>query len=316
MNANNTGILVAGTETLAGAAVAAEAGRRGIPCATLSAEGTAGWTDRGAIEAAIRAASPGVVVAAAGESGGIALNRAHPARLMDSNLAVVRNLLGAAAALRVPRLVYLASSCCYPREAPQPLRPESLLAGPFEPTNAPYSAAKLAGVFYCAAVRAEFGLDWFAAVPSTLYGPEDHFDPENSHVVAGLMARMHAAKAAGAPSLSVWGTGRARRDFLYSRDLADACLFLAERWNPAEGGGIVHVGPDADLSIADVAFAVRDAVGYAGELLFDASKPDGAPLKRLDASALRALGWTPKTPFADGLRATYEAFLRRAAETG
>ena len=311
MNANNPRILVAGTETLAGAALAAEAACRGLPHTTLSTADTAGWTDRDAIDDALRAATPDIVFAVAGESGGIGLNRAHPARLMESNLAVVRNLLGAAAHARVPRLLYLASSCCYPRDAPQPLRPESLLAGPFEPTNAPYSAAKLAGILYCAAVRAEHGLGWFAAVPSTIYGPEDHFDPENAHVVSGLMVRMHAAKQAGAPRLSVWGTGRARRDFIHSRDLADACLFLADRWNPADG--IVHVGPDADLSIAEVAAAVRDAVGYPGDLVFDSTKPDGAPLKRLDASPLRALGWSPRTPFPAGLRETYAAYLRRAA---
>ncbi len=310
MNANNPRILVAGTETLAGAALAAEAARRGLPLSTLSASDTADWTDRTAIDDALHAASPDIMFAVAGESGGIGLNRAHPARLMESNLAVVRNLLGAAAHARVPRLLYLASSCCYPRDAPQPLRPESLLTGPFEPTNAPYSAAKLAGILYCDAVRAEHGLGWFAAVPSTIYGPEDHFDPENAHVVSGLMVRMHAAKTANAPSLSVWGTGRARRDFIYSRDLADACIFLADRWNAADG--IVHIGPDADLSIAEVASAVRTAVGYTGELLFDATKPDGAPLKRLDASPLRALGWTPKTAFTSGLRETYAAYLRRA----
>ena len=311
MNANNPRILVAGTETLAGAALAAEAARRGLPHTTLSAADTAGWTDRAAIDDALRAAAPDIVFAVAGESGGIALNRAHPARLMESNLAVVRNLLGAAAHARVPRLLYLASSCCYPRDAPQPLRPDSLLAGPFEPTNTPYSAAKLAGILYCAAVRAEHGLGWFAAVPSTIYGPEDHFDPENAHVVSGLMVRMHAAKAANAPSLSVWGTGHARRDFIHSRDLADACLFLADRWNAADG--IVHIGPDADLSIAEVAAAVREAVGYPGDLVFDSTKPDGAPLKRLDASPLRTLGWSPQTPFPAGLRETYAAYLRRAA---
>lgn len=309
MNANNPRILVAGTETLAGAALAAEATRRGLPLSTLSASETADWTDRVAIDAALRTAAPDIVFAVAGESGGIGLNRAHPARLMESNLAVVRNLLGAAAHAHVPRLLYLASSCCYPRDAPQPLRPESLLTGPFEPTNAPYSAAKLAGILYCSAVRAEHGLGWFTAVPSTIYGPEDHFDPENAHVVSGLMVRIHAAKVAGAPSLSVWGTGRTRRDFIHSRDLADACLFLADRWNPSDG--IVHVGPDADLSIAEVAAAVREAVGYPGDLVFDATKPDGAPLKRLDASPLRSLGWTPKTPFATGLRETYAAYLRR-----
>jgi GDP-L-fucose synthase len=245
---------------------------------------------------------------AAGESGGIALNRAHPARLLESNLRVVLNVLGAAARRRVPRLLYLASSCCYPRDAAQPMRVESILTGPFEPTNNAYSAAKFAGLVECEAVRQEHGLSWFAAIPSTLYGPEDHFDPEHAHVASALMVRMHEAKKQNAPSLSVWGTGKPRRDFLFSRDLADACFFLAEKY---EAPGPINVGPDADLSIAEVAETVKQVVGYKGKLEFDAAKPDGAPIKRLDAAPLRALGWKPRTDFAAGLRETYAAFLSR-----
>ena len=308
MNLTSARIQIIGTETLAGAALAAEARRRGFAAATLSATATANWADAPAIEKAIAAARPDFLFVAAGESGGIALNRAHPARLLESNLRVVLHVLGAAARLRVPRLIYLASSCCYPRDAAQPLRPESLLTGPFEPTNAAYSAAKLAGLLACDAIRQEHGLSFFAAIPSTLYGPEDHFDPDHAHVASSLLVRMHEAQQQNLPSISVWGTGTPRRDFLFSRDLADALFFLAERYDPAAGP--VNVGPDADLSIAEVAETVRQVVGYAGRLEFDASKPDGAPLKRLDASALRALGWRPKTDFAAGLRETYAVFRR------
>ena len=308
MDLASTRILIAGGETLAGAALAAEARRRGFNATTLSAGETADWADASAIEQAIAHARPGVMFVAAGESGGIALNRAHPARLLESNLRVVLNVLGAAARHRIPRLLYLASSCCYPRDAAQPLRPESLLTGPFEPTNAAYSAAKLAGLLACDAIRQEHALSFFAAIPSTLYGPEDHFDPAHAHVASSLLVRMHEAKQQNLPSISVWGTGRPRRDFLFSRDLADALFFLAERYDPAAGP--VNVGPDADLSIADVADTVRQVVGYDGKLEFDASKPDGAPLKRLDASPLRALGWSPSTDFAAGLRETYAAYLR------
>ncbi len=308
MNLTSARILIAGGETLAGAALAAEARHRRLAATTLSAPETAGWANAAAIEKAIGAARPDVVFVTAGESGGIALNRAHPARLLESNLRVALNILGAAAHLRVPRLIYLASSCCYPRDAAQPLRAESLMTGPFEPTNAAYSAAKLAGLVHCDAIRQEFGLAFFAAIPSTLYGPEDHFDPDHAHVASGLLVRMHEAKQKGIPEISVWGSGTPRRDFLFSRDLADACFFLAENYDAAQGP--INVGPDADLSIAEVAEAVRLAIGYEGALAFDASKPDGAPLKRLDASPLRAMGWQPKTDFADGLRETYAAYLK------
>jgi len=308
MDLTSARILIVGGETLAGAALAAETHRRGLDATTLSASETADWADAAAIEKAFLAARPDLVFVVAGESGGIALNRAHPARLLESNLRVVLNVIGAAARLRVPRLLYLASSCCYPRDAAQPLRVESLMTGPFEPTNAAYSAAKLAGILHCEAIRQDHGLNYVAAIPSTLYGPEDHFDPEHTHVASALLVRMHEAKQQNAPTLSVWGTGTPRRDFLFSRDLADACLFLAEQ----DGiSGPINVGPDTDLSIKEVAATIRQVVGYEGPLEFDASKPDGAPLKRLDASPLRALGWAPQTPFADGLRETYAAVFNR-----
>ena len=309
MDLTSARIWIAGTETLAGAAMAAEARRRGCVAATLSTAETSAWADTAAIEKSLAAARPDFAFVAAGEAGGIALNQAHPARLMESNLRVVLNVLGTAARLRVPRLLYLASSCCHPRDAAQPLRVESLMTGPLEPTNAAYATAKLAGIQFCEAIRKEHGLAWFAAIPATLYGPEDHFDPEQSHVASGLMLRMHEAKLQNAPTLSVWGTGKPRRDFLFSRDLADACFFLAERYDAARGP--IHIGPDTDLSIAEVAAAVQAAVGYQGQLEFDTTKPDGAPVKRLDASPLRALGWRPRTDFAAGLRETYAAFCAR-----
>lgn len=308
MNLTSARIQIVGGETLAGAALAAEAKRRRLAATVLTAAETGGWANAPAIEKAISAARPDVVFVAAGESGGIALNREHPARLLESNLRVALHVLGAAAKLRVPRLVYLASSCCYPRDAAQPLRVESLQTGPFEPTNAAYSAAKLAGLLHCEAVRREHGLDFFAAIPATLYGPEDHFDPDHAHVATGLMIRLHEAKLKELPSLAVWGTGQPRRDFLFSRDLADALFFLAEKYDAARGP--INVGPDADLSIAEVAETAKAVVGYEGRLEFDASKPDGAPLKRLDAAPLRALGWQPQTDFAAGLRETYAAFLK------
>ncbi len=309
MNLTSARIWIAGTETLAGKALAMEARRRGFDVTTLSAADCADWADPAAIASSITAARPDMAFVTAGESGGIALNQAHPVRLLESNLRVVLNVVCAAARLNIPRLLYLASSCCHPRDAAQPLRVESLMTGPLEPTNAAYATAKLAGIAACEAIRQESGLGFFAALPATLYGPEDHFDPAQAHVATGLMIRMHEAKQKNLPSVAVWGSGTPRRDFLFSRDLADACLFLAERYDPAHGP--IHIGPDADLSIAEVAQTVKDVVGYEGQLVFDPSQPDGAPLKRLDASPLRALGWKPQTDFAAGLRETYAAFLAR-----
>ena len=308
MKLTSARMLIAGPETLAGAALAAEAQRREFQPATLSASETGDWADAAAIDKALGAIRPEVVFVTAGESGGIAFNRAHPVRLMESNLRVALNVLGTAARLRVPRLVYLASSCCYPRDAAQPLRVESLMSGPLEPTSAAYATAKLAGLQFCEAVRQQHGLAWFAAIPSTPYGPEDHFARDQAHVVTGLMVRMHEAKREQMPSVSVWGTGRPRRDFLFSRDLADALFFLAENYDA--GRGPVNVGPDADQSIAEIAQTVKQVVGYEGKLVFDSSKPDGAPLKRLDAAPLRAMGWQPQTDFAAGLLTTYTAFLK------
>lgn len=309
MNLTSARILIAGGETLAGAALAAEARRRGFTSTTLSASETADWANAAAIEKAMVSTRPDFVFVAAGESGGIALNRAHPARLLESNLRVVLNVLGTAARLRVPRLMYLASSCCYPRDATQPLRIESLMTGSLEPTNTAYATAKLAGIQFCAAVRQEHGLAWFAAIPSTLYGPEEHFDPAQAHVATSLMIRMHQAKQQRLPVFSVWGTGTPLRDFLFSRDFADAAFFLAGHYDAANGP--INVGPDSDYSIAEVARMVQQVVGYEGRLEFDSTKPDGAPIKRLDASALRSLGWQPKTGFVDGLRETYAAFLKQ-----
>ena len=305
----STPILVAGGETPAGAALAARCRQTGRPVAVLSASDTDDWRDEAAVEAAIRSVQPRFMVVTAGESGGIALNRAHPALLVESNLRVVLHVLGAAARLRVSRLLYLASSCCYPRDAPQPLQPSSLGTGPFEPTNAPYSAAKTAGLFFCRSIAAEHGLDFFSAIPSTVYGPEDHFDPDRAHVVTGMLRRMHEAKRNGDPSFPVWGTGAPRRDFLFSRDLADACLFLGDLPSPPPSP--IHIGPGTALSIAEVAAAVRRVVGYPGEIVFDASKPDGAPVKYLDASPLLSLGWSPSVPFETGLAETYAALCSR-----
>ncbi len=263
-------------------------------------------TDRGQVEAFFAAERPDYVFVAAGRSGGIAANQEHPATLMHDNLLAVVNILHAAHRVRVRRLVYLASSCCYPGLAPQPLCVESLTSGPLEPTNEAYATAKLAGLTLCRAYRQEHGDDFIAVLPANSFGPHDHFDPHDSHVIPGLLRRMHDAKRRGDPSLTVWGTGRARREFVYSRDLADACLFVMRRF---AGPGPINLGGGPDLSIAELAGIIAEVVSYRGRLIFDASKPDGMPLKGLDAEPLRRLGWSPPTDFRSALTETYEWFL-------
>ena len=263
-------------------------------------------TDRGQVEDFFAAERPEYVFLAAGRSGGIAANQAHPAALMHDNLLATVNILEAAHRAGVRRLVYLASSCCYPRLAPQPLAVASLTTGPLEPTNEAYATAKLAGLTLCGAYRQEHGDDFIAVIPANSFGPHDHFDPHDSHVIPGLLRRTHDAKRRGEPSLTVWGTGRARREFVYARDLADACLFVMRRY---EGPGPINLGGGLNLSIAELAGAVADVVGYRGRLVFDAGKPDGMPLKALDAEPLRRLGWTPSTDFRAALAETYEWFL-------
>jgi GDP-L-fucose synthase len=255
-------------------------------------------------------ARPEFVFVPAGKSGGIHANQAYPATLMRDNVLVAANVLHAACRFGVSRLLYLASSCCYPRLAPQPLGTESLWTGPLEPTNEAYATAKLAGLALCRAYREQHGVDFVSAIPANSFGPHDDFGPDDSHVIPGLIRRLHEAKRSGAPTFTVWGTGRARREFVYAPDLADACLVVLGHYPE---GGPVNLGGGADLSIADVAYAIADVVGYRGRLCFDTSKPDGMPRKGLDSSPLRAMGWTPRTEFRDALARTYDWFLHNVA---
>jgi GDP-L-fucose synthase len=299
-------VFVAGGETLLGAALLDRLRDRdaevvGAPPAEPD------LTDAAQVEDFFAEARPEYVLLPAGKSGGIRANQAYPATLLRDNVLVAANVLHAACRHGVSRLLYLASSCCYPRLAPQPLKTESLWTGPLEPTNEAYATAKLAGLTLCRAYRQQYGVDFVAAIPANSFGPHDDFSPDDSHVIPGLIRRLHEAKRDGAPSFTVWGTGRARREFVYAPDLADACLFVLGHYKE---GGPINLGGGPDLSIADVARAVADVVGYRGRLVFDASKPDGMPLKGLDSAPLRALGWAPATDFCDALARTYDWFLR------
>lgn len=251
---------------------------------------------------------PDYVFLAAGKSGGIRENQRHPATLMLHNLLVQTNVIRAAADFNVEKLLYLASSCSYPKHAAQPMEVDALLTGPLEPTNEAYAVAKIAGLKLCQAYGREHGANFIQAIPANAFGIEDDFSPEGGHVIPALIAKMHAAKLAGDPFVEIWGTGKPKREFLFADDVADACLFVMREYDDAHTP--INLGGGPVLSIAETAAAIRTAVGYTGELRFNPDQPDGMPLKGLDSRPLQQLGWQPQTPFADALALTYDAYVR------
>jgi GDP-L-fucose synthase len=256
---------------------------------------------------------PEYVFVADGLSGGIEFNRRHPATLMQENLIVASSVLHAAYKFGTKRLVYLGSSCMYPRDAAQPMAVEALGTGPLEPTSAPYATAKSAGLMLCDAYRREFGCDFLTAIPSNTFGLGDDFSPHSGHVIPALIRRTHDARVKGEPELTVWGSGTPVRDFLFAADVADALLFLMRHYADNRP---INVGSSAGVSIADLAQLVCDVVGYTGTLRFDASRPDGQPVKVLDCAPLAKLGWRPTTTLRSALEATYAWFLQHEVKEG
>jgi len=251
-------------------------------------------------------AKPDVVVVAAARVGGIAYNDTYPVEFLADNLAIELNLIRGAHATDVRKLLFLGSSCIYPKLAPQPMREDMLLTGPLEPTNEWYAIAKIAGIKLVQAMRRQYGADFISAMPTNLYGPRDNYHPEHSHVPAALIRRIHQAKVAGARNVTIWGTGKPRREFLFVDDLADACAFMLKNYSEME---FLNIGTGEDISIADFASLVAEVIGFKGELVFDPSRPDGTPRKLLDVSKLGALGWRAQTDLRPGLEATYRDFL-------
>lgn len=299
-------IFVAGHRGLVGSAVLRCLERRGYSNLLTRARREVDLTDYRAVEALFQGERPAVVIDAAAKVGGIHANSSYPADFIRDNLFLQNNLIDCAHRAGVGKFVFLGSSCIYPKFAPQPMREEHLLAGALEPTNEWYAVAKIAGIKLCQAYRRQHGFDAISLMPTNLYGPGDNFDLENSHVLPAMIRRFHEAKQRGDSAVTLWGTGTPRREFLYVDDLAEAVVFLMEGYS---GEGIVNVGVGEDLSIRALAELVRAEVGFDGELLFDATKPDGAPRKLLDVSKLHALGWRAKTPLAQGVRETYRWFL-------
>ena len=254
---------------------------------------------------------PEVVIFAAAKVGGIKANNDQPVEFLLDNLRVQNNVISAAHENGARKLLFLGSSCIYPRLAPQPIQESALLSGPLEPTNEAYAIAKIAGIKLCQSYAREYGANFISAMPTNLYGPNDKFDLESSHVLAALLRKAHDAKKSGAREMVVWGTGTPRREFLHVDDCASACLHLLEKYDSPE---IINVGCGEDVSIRELAELICDVVGFEGELSWDKTKPDGTPRKLLDVSKLRALGWTPTIPLRDGIVRTYDWFLQNVAK--
>jgi GDP-L-fucose synthase len=254
---------------------------------------------------------PQVIFLAAAKVGGIVANATLPAEFIYDNIAIAANVIHAAHQNGAEKLMFLGSSCIYPKLAAQPLREDSVLTGPLESTNEAYAIAKIAGIKMAEAYRSQYGSDFISVMPTNLYGPGDNYHPELSHVVAALIRRFHEAKVSGAKSVVVWGTGTPRREFLYVDDMADACVHLMKTYSGAE---LVNIGTGEDITIADFARLVATVTGYRGEISFDSSRPDGTPQKLLDVSRLAKLGWRARTSLQDGIRLAYQAYLNESKQ--
>jgi GDP-L-fucose synthase len=304
-------IYVAGHRGLVGSAVLRALQRRGYANLLCRSRQELDLIEQAAVRHFFQEARPDAVILAAARVGGIHANDSHPAQFIRDNLIIQDNVIDAAFRSGVAKFVFLGSSCIYPKLAPQPIKEEYLLTGPLEPTNEWYAIAKIAGVKMCQAYRREYGFKAISLMPTNLYGPGDNFDLLNSHVLPALIRRFHEAKVRGDPSVTVWGTGTPRREFLHVDDLADAVLYLLHAYDAEE---IVNIGWGQDVTIRELAELVMTAVGYHGRLLFDDTKPDGTPRKLLDTTRLTGLGWKPQIPLKAGIERTYAWFTEHSTD--
>ena len=304
-------IYVAGHAGLVGSAVVRRLTTGGFRHVLTATRDQVDLRDQAAVNYWFKANRPEYVFLVAGTVGGIMANSTRPAEFIYDNMMIHATVVQAAHAFKATRLLYLGSSCIYPRLAPQPMTEEMLLTGALEPTNEAYAIAKIAGIKLCQAYRSQYGCDFISAMPTNLYGPGDNFDLTSSHVLPAMMRKFHEAKLRGDRTVTLWGTGSPRREFLHVDDLADCCLFLMQHYNEDRH---INVGTGEDLSIRELAERVRDVVYPGAQLAWDASKPDGMPRKLLDVSRLRALGWTHRMALADGIASTYRWFLEHEHE--
>ncbi|MCE5191890.1 MAG: GDP-L-fucose synthase [Actinomycetia bacterium] len=299
-------IYVAGHSGLVGGAIMRRLQRKGHETLITRSHAELDLTNQDAVNQFFDEQRPEYVFLAAAKVGGILANSTYPADFIRENLQIEVNVIDAAHRSGVRKLVFLGSSCIYPKMSPQPIKEEYLLTGPLEPTNEAYAIAKIAGLTMVKAYREQYGFNGISLMPTNLYGPGDNFNLETSHVLPALIRKFDDAKRAGAPNVTVWGSGTPRREFLHVDDLADAAAFLMDKY---DGEDLVNVGVGHDVSIADLAALVAQVVGYEGEIVYDTSKPDGTPQKLLDNSRLLSLGWRPKVPLKDGITKTYRWYL-------
>jgi GDP-L-fucose synthase len=302
-------IYVAGHRGLVGSSLVRQLRAQGYDNLLLYERASVDLTQQAPVEALFKDAKPEYVLLAAARVGGIQANDTYPAAFLRDNLAIQTNVIDAAHRHGVKKLLFLGSSCIYPRLAPQPMSEDSVLTGPLEPTNQWYAIAKIAGLKMCQAYRRQYGFDAIAVMPTNLYGPEDNFSLQDSHVLPALIRKFWDAKRSGAPEVTVWGTGKPRREFLYVDDLADACIYLMQNYSDE---GLVNIGWGHDVTIRELAQLVQQKVRYSGALRFDESKPDGAPRKLLDVSRMTALGWRAKIDLEEGLEKTLRWYYENA----
>jgi GDP-L-fucose synthase len=301
-------IYVAGHRGLVGSAIWRELQRRGFTYLIGRTHAELDLVDAAAVQKFYAQEKPEYVIDAAAKVGGILANDQHPADFLFQNLQIQNNLIQGAYAAKVRKLLFLGSSCIYPRLAPQPLKEDYLLTGPLEPTNQWYAVAKIAGIKLCQAYRRQYGCDFISAMPTNMYGPNDNYDLQHSHVLPALVRKFHEAKTTGAPTVACWGTGSPLREFLYADDLGRACVFLLENYSEEQ---FINVGSGNEVSVRSLTETVKRIVGFAGEIVWDTTKPDGMPRKLMDSSRLFALGWRPQVDLETGIRLAYEDFLKR-----
>lgn len=304
-------IYVAGHNGLVGAALIHELERRGYSNLLVPSRAELDLRDQAAVREFYRKARPDYVFVAAAKVGGILANDSYPAEFIYDNLMIAANVIHGAYQQQVKKLLFLGSSCVYPKFSPQPISEQHLLSGPLEPTNQWYAVAKIAGIKLCQAYRRQYDCNFIAAMPTNLYGPGDNFDLNTSHVLPALLRKFHEAKVIGAPEVTVWGTGSPRREFCHVDDCAAACLHLMEVY---DGEDIVNIGVGSDISIRELAALIGNIVGYRGDIVFDSGRPDGAPVKRVDTRVINGLGWRPTIDLQQGISDTYEWYLRFCIE--
>ncbi|MYZ45744.1 GDP-L-fucose synthase [Schauerella aestuarii] len=306
MSLTSQRVFVAGHRGMAGSAIVRELRRRGYEHIVTRSRTELDLIDQAQVKAFFETENIGVVYLAAAKVGGILANDTYPADFLYDNLMIEANVIQAAHAAGVERLVFLGSSCIYPKHAEQPMHEDALLTGPLEPTNEAYAIAKIAGLKLCEAYARQHGARYICAMPTNLYGENDSYDLNNSHVLPALIRKFHEAREANSPTVTLWGSGKPLREFLYVDDLASACVTLAESDAAA---GVYNVGAGSDITIADLATIIGEVVGYDGEIVYDATKPDGTPRKLLDSSRMQGLGWQAQTGLRDGIAQTYAHYL-------